>query len=76
MADLGSELGLQLFLVDVGVLEHVVQNGCGHHVVGIVRAFEEGGHLQRMDQKRGSVRVAPLVAVALAGEGDRLSSQG
>jgi hypothetical protein len=47
-----------------------VQDGGGHDVIGAVRALEQGGRLERVDEKGRGVGLPVLPGVEILGVGD------
>ena len=73
LGHVGPEALLEVGALGVGVLEHVVQDAGGHHLVGVAGLVQQAGDLDRMGHERQIVDVALLARVAALGEGERVS---
>ena len=68
---MGSEQPRQLRLGGVGLLERVVQEARRDHVIWRARLVEERAHLERMEDERLAVYLAPLPFMQAPGILDR-----
>src|SRR5918999_2292025 len=75
LRDAAAEPRLQLAPLGVGVLEHVVQDAGGDHLVLVAGVLQQAGDLQRVRDEREAVEVARLPGVALIGKGKRVAGK-